>query len=81
MSEREIFLNALERDDPVARTAYLEAACAGRPVLRQRIEDLLHSHQQANTFLNVPAIEQLAAAEESLAYLEPTHEPSGCEKG
>jgi serine/threonine protein kinase len=75
MCEREIFLNALERDDPVARAAYLAAACGGRPALRRRIEELLRSHQQADTFLNVPAMEQLAAAEESLGYLEPALEP------
>src|SRR5262245_22202785 len=74
MTEREIFLDALEKDDPAARAAYLDAACAGRPALRQRIEELLRSHQEADTFLNVPAVEQLAAAESSLAFLGPPRE-------
>ena len=30
MTEREIFLGALEREEPAARTAYLDATCAGR---------------------------------------------------
>ena len=75
MNERTIFINALEREDPAERAAYLDAACAGRPALRQRVEELLRSHQEADTFLNVPAVEQMAAAEQSLAFLRPSHEP------
>src|SRR5262245_31099222 len=69
MNERDIFLGALEREDPAARAAYLDAVCAGRPALRQRVERLLQQHQRDDTFLNVPALEQLAAAEASLAFL------------
>jgi serine/threonine protein kinase len=75
MSERSIFLNALDREDHAARAAYLDEACAGRPELRQRIERLLQSQAVKDTFLEVPAPEQLAAAEESLAFLEPPREP------
>ncbi len=75
MTEREIFLDALEQDDPAARAAYLDAACAGRPALRRRVEDLLRSHQEADTFLDVPAMEQVAAADQSLAFLGPPREP------
>jgi WD40 repeat protein/serine/threonine protein kinase len=74
MTEREIFLGALEQEGPAARAAYLDAACAGRPALRQRVEELLRSHQEADTFLNVPAVEQLVAAEASLAFLGPSRE-------
>src|SRR5262249_6550079 len=41
----------------------------------QRIEELLRSHREADTFLEVPAPEQLAAAERSLAFLGPPREP------
>jgi WD40 repeat protein/serine/threonine protein kinase len=75
MSERTIFLNALERDDPAARAAYLDRACAGRPALRQRVEELLRSHQEAGRFLDESVPEQLDAAEQSLAFLEPSPEP------
>jgi serine/threonine protein kinase len=75
MTERTIFLNALEREDPAARAAYLDAACAGRPELRQRVEDLLRSHQEAGTFLDVPAPDQVTGAEQSLAFLGPAREP------
>jgi WD40 repeat protein/serine/threonine protein kinase len=75
MTEREIFLNALEKEGAAARAAYLDAACAGRPALRRRVEELLRYHQEDPAFLNVPAMEQLAAAEESLAFLGPIAEP------
>jgi WD40 repeat protein/serine/threonine protein kinase len=75
MTEREIFLDALERKDPADRAAYLDAACAGRPALRRRVEELLRLHREDTAFLNVPAMEQLAAAEESLAFLRPPAEP------
>jgi WD40 repeat protein/serine/threonine protein kinase len=75
MTEREIFLDALERKDPTARAAYLAAACAGQPALRRRIEELLRFHLEDPAFLNTPVMEQLVAAEESLAFLGPPVEP------
>jgi WD40 repeat protein len=76
MTEREIFLDALELEDAAARAAYLDAACAGRPALRRRVEDLLRYNREDTTFLKVPAMEQLAAAEESLAFLGLPGEPN-----
>src|SRR5581483_8837885 len=75
MSERSIFLNALDREGPADRAAYLDAACAGRPELRQRIERMLRSHREGGTFLEVPAPEQLAKAEQGLTFLAPSSEP------
>jgi WD40 repeat protein/tRNA A-37 threonylcarbamoyl transferase component Bud32 len=75
MSERSIFLNALDRKDPADRAAYLDAACAGKPELRQRIERLLRSHRVEDAFLDVPAPEQLAAGEQALTFLAPPCEP------
>src|SRR5262245_9754077 len=74
MSERSIFLNALDREDPIARAAYLDKACAGKPELRRRIERLLQAHQTGGSFLEVPAPEQLARAEQALTFLAPPHE-------
>jgi serine/threonine protein kinase len=74
MSERSIFLSALDREDPTARAAYLDEACANRPELRQRIERLLQSHEAKDMFLEVPAPEQCARAEQSLAFLSPPRE-------
>jgi serine/threonine protein kinase len=75
MSERSIFLNALDREDPAARAAYLDKACAGRPELRRRIERLLRAHQVEGSFLEVPAPEQLSAGEQALTFLAPPREP------
>jgi WD40 repeat protein/tRNA A-37 threonylcarbamoyl transferase component Bud32 len=75
MSERSIFLNALDREDPAARAAYLDEVCAGRPELRRRMERLLRAHQTEGPFLEVPAPEQLAAGEQALTFLAPPREP------
>ncbi len=77
MSERSIFLNALDREGPADRAAYLDAACAGRPELRQRIERMLQSHREGGTFLEVPAPEQLAKADQGLTFLAPAGEAGG----
>jgi len=61
MTERALFLDAMERTDPVERARYVDTACAGNPELRARIEALLRSSADAGAFLDVPAIEQLAA--------------------
>src|SRR5215471_7787554 len=75
MSERDIFLNALDREDPAERAAYLDEACAGKPELRRRIERLLRIHQAGDSFLEVPAPEQLALGEQALSFLAPPREP------
>src|SRR4051794_19874235 len=61
MSERDIFIAALEVKDPAARAAYLERACDGDAELRRRVEGLLGAHGRAGEFLGRPAVEQLAA--------------------
>lgn len=62
MNEHDIFLAALEIDDPVARAAYLEQACSESDSLRQQVESLLASHARSGEFLNVPALQQIGAA-------------------
>ncbi len=51
MSERTIFIAALENDDANERAAYLDQACAGDELLRERIERLLKAHEPADNFL------------------------------
>ena len=75
MDERTIFLNALEEGNPERRCAYLDFACAGTPGLRERIEALLWSHEQADTFLEVPAIEQILEGDQRVTFLAPSAEP------
>ena len=61
MGERAIFFEAVEKEGPAERAAYLDDACAGDPNLRRRIEALLQSHATVGDFLDMPAAEQLAA--------------------
>jgi hypothetical protein len=60
MSERDIFIAALQQADPAQRQAYLDEACAGQPDLRQQVEHLLRLHEGAGSFLEQPAAESAA---------------------
>src|SRR6516162_7766280 len=55
MSELDLFIAALERDDPAERDAFLAQACGGDAELRRRVERLLRLHGQAGSFLEQPA--------------------------
>jgi len=46
-SVREVFLEAAEIEDPQARAAYLDKACAGNERLRRRVEALLAAEAEA----------------------------------
>jgi eukaryotic-like serine/threonine-protein kinase len=48
---KSIFFEALERNDPAARAAYLDGACGDDAVLRRRVETLLAAHDGAGRFL------------------------------
>jgi serine/threonine protein kinase/Flp pilus assembly protein TadD len=53
-SDDNLFASALAL--PAAeRAAYLAQACSGDDALRARVEKLLHAHEEARSFLNVPA--------------------------
>src|SRR5262245_28767155 len=55
MTERDIFIAALQEDDPAERQAYLDEACARQPELRRQVEHLLRLHEGAGSFLDQPA--------------------------
>jgi Flp pilus assembly protein TadD len=55
MQEQSIFIEALEKDDPDQRAAFLDRVCGDDAALRQRIDKLLQRHQQADDFLERPA--------------------------
>src|SRR5215813_4262489 len=57
MSERDIFIAALQQGGPAQRQAYLDEACAGQPALRRQVENLLRLHEGAGSFLEKPAAE------------------------
>src|SRR5664279_2056518 len=47
-------LNAALEFHGLERAVYLDKACAGDSVLRQRVEALLRAHEQAEGFLEAP---------------------------
>ena len=53
MNERDVFINALQKN-PSERSAYLDEACAGNPALRRRIDALLKAHDDPDSFLDSP---------------------------
>src|SRR5262249_60538880 len=55
MTERDIFIAALQKEDLARRQAYLDEACAGQPELRHQVENLLRLHAGAGRFLEGPA--------------------------
>jgi serine/threonine protein kinase/tetratricopeptide (TPR) repeat protein len=55
MREREIFIAALQRDDPKERRAYLEGACGADAGLWDRVQALLGAFDRAGSFLLEPA--------------------------
>ena len=65
MTERTIFLEALEITDPATRAAYLDSACAGNADLRREVDALLEAHGRDDGFLNVPVVNQVGAPPDS----------------
>src|SRR6266567_4839811 len=50
----QIFHDALQRQ-PGDRAAFIAESCGGEECLRQEVESLLASHEQAASFIEVPA--------------------------
>src|SRR5262249_2250663 len=75
MTEREIFLAAVEKDSPAERAAYLNEACGADASLHQRVEALLRSHERAGDFMEVPVGEQLEGNGGGLDFLAPSQRP------
>jgi serine/threonine protein kinase/tetratricopeptide (TPR) repeat protein len=68
MSERSIFMEALEFDDPREREAYILRACGGDERLRARVEALLRRHQSDDSL----ALDRMAAVEVAVTADLPT---------
>ncbi len=60
MTERTIFLDALEKTDPAERAAFLEQACGENALLRQRVEQLIKAFDEAGSFMAAPPGQELA---------------------
>lgn len=56
---KELFLQAIELPTAEARTIYLDEACQGNAELRARVEKLLRSHDDPQSFLAQPAMADL----------------------
>ncbi len=65
-SIKAVFVAAMEKATPAERAAYLDEACAGDAVLRQRVEAMLQAHDRPDPLLDQPAV-QLLAGEGGLA--------------
>src|SRR5262245_30161460 len=70
MTERTIFLAALDRTTPDERAALLDQACAGDVQLRRQVEALLAEDARAGNFLEQPALVEGSSAIEHLAGIE-----------
>src|SRR5262245_54456270 len=55
MTDRDLFIAALDHSDLAARAAWLDQACAADPDRRRRVEVLLRAHDEASRFLADPA--------------------------
>ncbi len=58
MTERSIFLDALDIPDPTNRAAFLDSKCGLDADLRQRVDALLAAHAAAGNFLEPPSPER-----------------------
>ncbi len=76
MGERDLFIEALQQADPTARSAYLDAACAGDDALRRRVLQLLAQHEKYESFL-LDAPVQLPQGPPIATIDEPLREASG----
>jgi WD40 repeat protein len=65
MTERTLFLEALEIADPAEREAYLDRACAGDADLRRQVQALLAAHERPGSFLERPARPLAGTADET----------------
>jgi WD40 repeat protein/serine/threonine protein kinase len=55
-TDASIFGEALEMKSSAEQAAFLDLACGADPARRQRLEDLLRSHDEAGKFLNEPLV-------------------------
>src|SRR5262245_25478431 len=56
MSERDLFIAALQIPEPAERSAWLDRECGGDSALRQRIDVLLQAFDKAGSLLENPAV-------------------------
>jgi serine/threonine protein kinase len=67
MREQSIFIEALGKEDPAEREAFLDRACAADPALRPRIERLFRRHEQPDDVLDAPPAWSAATIDQPIA--------------
>src|SRR5262249_36564430 len=65
MSERTIFLEALDIADPQERSAWLDGVCGGDSTLRAGVQALLAAHERDGSFLDRPILDPAATTPET----------------
>ncbi|HVS34873.1 MAG TPA: serine/threonine-protein kinase [Gemmataceae bacterium] len=80
MTDETLFAAALEKQNAAERSAFLDEACADDPAMRRRVEALLQAHDQAGDYLNVPAVQQVAAAKPEQPPTEGATPAPACEQ-
>jgi hypothetical protein len=63
---RSIFLAAVENYPPDQWAAYLDEACSGNEILRQRVEVLLRGHAESHSLLDQAGSDPFATKEETI---------------
>src|ERR1700722_14928009 len=66
MSERDIFIAALQQPKGPERVAFLAEACRSQPGLQQQIAALLDEHDHLGDFLDAPAFASTVHFDEPL---------------
>src|SRR5436305_1274747 len=80
MTERDIFIAALQKETPAERQILLDEACAGRHGLREAVEGLLRLYEGAGRFLERPALAPAVPGTVVATALDPG-DPGGAEPG
>src|ERR1700677_3124836 len=81
MNELDLFAAVIAIAEPGERAALLERECAGRPDLRNRVDQLVSAHFQSNALLDVPETDQTpppaSAGSETASFLPIAAEVAG----
>lgn len=72
-----IFLQALQKDNPADREAWLDDVCGEDQEQRLRVRALLRAYDDAGSFMETPASGSAANSEISLSFLKPI-DKDGC---
>jgi eukaryotic-like serine/threonine-protein kinase len=76
VTERDLFIAALQIEDPAGRAAYLDQACGADVELRRRAEALLTAFARAGSFLQQPAADTPATSDVPSAWPLPDAPPA-----